>query len=450
MTGENDFQNNGVWRSLDRRVVCSQNQIRADSNSLSQSLQTNSTHTTFNRIRSYINKMKFPSFTAIAALAMLSPSASAQSTLEEKWEIGENPTFTYESLDFSLTFPITDFITAGQAKYTMYTSGCQEDGTELPADSGLIGKPLIDTTNNVSAETVTLDQSATIEISVDPTTVTGNSELYSEDTTIGAVTAQIIFCVRFGLYTPGMEEEVNFLETVITLDVDLSDGFQIGSIDVEPKDKLVRTAAQAYEVEGYVCTDEEVPADPALIRNQGAQIRVCVRPDQEARDDGIYMRRIDSFTWARNDGANPITQAAVENGLPASNTLTDLYCVAGELVCNFVSILFASFYATPGEVTGAGVASMQFGGDNTYINLEDGLGGRQYNADDSLLTEFFKRRNLRALQEEEGEAAAAAEFDLSFDVDQGSVVFSDTNSGASSVCTMATSLIAVVGAFAIL
>ncbi|KAL3907520.1 MAG: hypothetical protein SGARI_003500, partial [Bacillariaceae sp.] len=184
-------------------------------------------------------------------------------------------------------------------------------------------------------------------MSVDPTTISGNSDLYSEDTTIGAVTAQVVFCVRFGLFTPGDNMEVNFLETVITLDIDLSDGFQIGSIDVEPRDKLVRTAAQAYEVEGYVCTDEEVPADPALIRNQGAQIRVCVRPDLEAREDGIYMRRIDSFTWARNDGANPITQVAVENALPASNTLTDLFCAPGELVCNFVSILFASFYATP-------------------------------------------------------------------------------------------------------
>ena len=388
--------------------------------------------------------MKFLS-TAILALSALA-STNAQSTLEEKWAIGDNPTFTYDSLDFSLTFPITDFIVQGQAQYELYTSGCKEEGTVLGAGSGITGDPLIDTANTVSESTVTMDEAATINMSVDPTTISGNADLYSEDTTIGAVTAQVVFCVRFGLYAG--PEEVNFLETVITLDIDLSDGFQIGSIDVEPRDKLVRTAAQAYEVEGYVCTDEELPADPALIRNQGAQIRVCVRPDQEARDDGIYMRRIESFTWSRNDGANPITQVAVEDALPASNTLTDLFCAPGELVCNFVSILFASFYATPGEVTGAGVASMQFGGDNTYIDLNDGLGGRQYNADNSLVTEFFKRRNLRSLQEE-GEEAAAAEFDLSFDVDQGTLpTFADSNSGASSVGTMAMALIvAAAGTF---
>jgi hypothetical protein len=32
-----------------------------------------------------------------------------------------------------------------------------------------------------------------------------------------------------------------------------------------------------------------------------------------------------------------------------------------------VSILFASFYATPGAVIGNGIASMQCGGDDTYI-----------------------------------------------------------------------------------
>ncbi|KAL3922187.1 MAG: hypothetical protein SGILL_002337, partial [Bacillariaceae sp.] len=138
-------------------------------------------------------------------------------------------------------------------------------------------------------------------------------------------------------------------------------------------------------------------------------------------------------------------------GLPAANTLTDLYCEPGELVCNFVSILFASFYATPGEVTGAGIASMQFGGDNTYIDLA--VDEYQYNADGNRLsgTEFFKRRNLRKLQDDGEDAAATAEFDLSFDVDQGSgPVFSDTNSGASSFGTMAMSLVAAAGAFAMM
>ena len=387
--------------------------------------------------------MKLSTYFGFAALAAVAPFATAESTLEEKWAIGEEPTFTYESLDFTLTFLITDFIIPGQAKYTMYTQECQEGGTELAASgSGLTGTALEDTTNTNRETTVTLDQQVTIMISVDPTAITSNTDIYTESDQPGDVTAQVVFCVRFGLYTDGFAEEVNFLETVITLDVDLSDGFEIASIAVEPKDKLVRTAAQAYQVEGYVCTDQETQGDLTAIRNQGAQIRVCVRPDEEARNDGIYMRRIDSFEW-RRDSPAPITQAAVESGQAASNTLTDLFCEPGELVCNFVSILFASFYATPGAVTGSGVASMQFGGDNTYIDLADGL---QYKADGTQVTEFFKmRRNLRQLQDDE-EVAATSEFDLSFDVDQGTSTFADTNSAASSIGTMAMSLVAIAGA----
>jgi hypothetical protein len=391
--------------------------------------------------------MKFIN-TFAALLALAAPLISAQSTLEEKWQIGDDPTFAYDSLDFSLTFAITDFILAGQAQYSLYTAGCKEDGVALNANEGLIDNGLIDTTNpSRNSGTVSLNQGATVQISVDSTAIATNSNLYSESDVVGDVSAQIQFCVRFGLFTDGgnTEVEVNFLETVITLDVDLSDGFEIASISVAPKDKLIRTAAQAYQVEGYICTEEEIEGDLTSIRNQGAEIRVCVRPDADARADGIYMRAIDSFTWKR-DAPVEITQAAVENRAEASNTLTALYCAPGELVCHFVSILFASFYATPGAVAGSGIASMQFGGDDTYI----GADGYQYDSGNNKLTAFTKaRRNLRQLQEEE--TAASAEFDLSFDVDQGDLTFSDSTSGASStVGTLAMSMVAAAGAIAML
>ena len=148
-------------------------------------------------------------------------------------------------------------------------------------------------------------------------------------------------------------------------------------------------------------------------------------------------------TWARSS-PTLITQVAVENRLEATNTLTSLYCVAGELVCHFVSILFASFYATPGAVVGSGIASMQFGGDDTYIG-GDGL--QYFNGGTTEITDYTKRRSLRKLQDEE--TAATSEFDLSFDVDQGQSTFSDSNSGASAV-GMAMSMVAAAGAFAML
>merc|ERR1712137_386520 len=77
---------------------------------------------------------------------------------------------------------------------------------------------------------------------------------YTESVINNQQTAEIRFCVRFSLWTPGAAMEVNFLETLITLTVDLTDGFEIGAITVDPKDRVVRTANQAYEVIGYECS----------------------------------------------------------------------------------------------------------------------------------------------------------------------------------------------------
>ena len=126
-----------------------------------------------------------------------------------------------------------------------------------------------------------------------------------------------------------------------------------------------------------------------MTRNQGAIIRVCVRPTQEGRDDGIYMREIQSFAFSRTyeDGKTPaVNQVAIENSAAANNGLTDLFCERGWEVCAFETILFANFYRDSGSVAGSGIASMQFGGSG---------------------------RRLRALQANDQEAAIA-EFEIEF------------------------------------
>jgi hypothetical protein len=208
-----------------------------------------------------------------------------------------------------------------------------------------------------------------------------------------------------GVMTP---VEVNFLETLLTLFVDLTDGFQIGAIGVAPKDRLVRTANQAYEVNGYECSatsfDRLTDAERTRPRNQGEIIHVCVTPEEEAQTDGIFMRSIDDFAWTR--GAD-IRQAAIESNREAGNLLTTYSHTdcEGSLVCKFSTILFAQFYATPGQVNGEGVASMQFGNDKTGNT----------------------RRQLRADRSLQQEGAGAAEFELVFDVNQAAA---RTQSGA--------------------
>merc|ERR1712194_821165 len=139
-------------------------------------------------------------------------------------------------------------------------------------------------------------------------------------------------------------------------------------------------------------------------------------------------RSVDSFEWTRQ----ATTQAAVESGVAAGNLLTtfdETACTSGDY-CQFSSILFAAFYATEGQVSGNGVASMQFG---TARRLSSGGSG-----------------GLRALQEQE--AAATSEFDLSVSLaaaDDGPSTF-QTAAGASMGTMLGAFLALVVGVVALL
>ena len=340
-------------------------------------------------------------------------------TLAEKWNLTD-PTFAYDSNTFSLTFAVTDFINSGMANYSLWTApDCQSDGgTSLDTSDIWSTTPSLVENANLAAANVfgtggtQLDsgvfngREATINAAFDPQTIS-QSDIYTEQVIDNQVVAEIRFCIRFGLWTTTdmvtTPVEVNFLETLVTLTVDLTDGFEIGAIEVEPKDRLVRTANQAYEVRGYECTadsfDPLSEAQRLLPRNQGEIIHVCVTPEDEARTDGIFMRSVDDFAFTRG---LDIRQSAIEGNREAGNLLTtyDFAACEGTLVCRFSTILFAQFYATPGTVTGEGVASMQFG------DLKTGETRRQLRAE-------REERDLQA-----ADAAGAAEFDLNFEVAQ--------------------------------
>merc|ERR1712188_133728 len=184
--------------------------------------------------------------------------------------------------------------------------------------------------------------------------------------------ATIVFCVRYSLDATG-DLEVNFLENVITMNIDLSAGFTVSSFEVAPKDKIESTATQTYNVDAKLCVgsganSDDIKADPpaGTVYNQGSLITVCVYPDADAAADGIVMNNIDSYTWKRQDpdvgGVTPpeIYQNAIGAGTADGNGLTTFSACNGQDVCVFDSILFAPFYQTQGAVSGDGIATLQF------------------------------------------------------------------------------------------
>jgi hypothetical protein len=84
---------------------------------------------------------------------------------------------------------------------------------------------------------------------------------------------------------------------------------------------------------------------------------VCIRPTEEARNQGAYLRQIEEFTFQRDN----YTQQAIVGGAPADE-LTILSCFSGATVCAFETLLNSDFFQDGlGVVFGTGTAYLQLG-----------------------------------------------------------------------------------------
>merc|ERR1719476_292725 len=146
-----------------------------------------------------------------------------------------------------------------------------------------------------------------------------NAALEWEDDDVGKGVMKM--CVRTGLgYVTGASfQEVNFIESLITIRYDLTAGFSVDAFSVEPKERLETTAVKdTYALEAYLCdpavtsavTDpvRTIPDEITLYNvaggtdafNQGALITVCVIPDGPTYSDGIRLDGLIDFTWTRD------------------------------------------------------------------------------------------------------------------------------------------------------
>jgi choice-of-anchor A domain-containing protein len=201
-------------------------------------------------------------------------------------------------------------------------------------------------------------------------------EYTSDDVGMGVMK----MCVRSSLgYTSGSFQEVNFIESLITIKYDLTAGFCVASFAVEPKERLETTAAKdTYALEAWLCDPLDTEDLTAPVRtlpkrittydavggtdafNQGALITVCVAPDEDTYSDGIRLAGLTTFDWFRDTPF--VSQEAIVGGSASSNFLTSYdsaECDVDEF-CHFSSILFADFYISPGEVYGSGRADLTF------------------------------------------------------------------------------------------
>lgn len=346
---------------------------------------------------------------------------STGTALKARWEMAE-PTINYDGTTDVFTF------TFGTASADNYDAGlttsywderCKDTADGVNRE---IGYPLIrdpDPTITVSPvlKMVTSGASTkpTLEFKISTTdfvettndiTYAANPVYKIDSPTTG--NAETVFCIRNGLgYTaaPGTTttftnsasyQEVNYIETLVIIQYDLSSGFDVAAFQVEPKDREGVTEAENYSdaLEAYLCVGPQTPgydeSSDAVVTtyngddftiptpltayakggaskfNQGALINICVRVKDQYATQGLRIDVITDFDFLRGDIQSVVGQAIVQEAIvanaPSPNFLTSFTqsnCY-NNVYCDFASVLFAQFYATAGTVEGSGSGTLRF------------------------------------------------------------------------------------------
>lgn len=276
-----------------------------------------------------------------------------ENILALRWKIALGGV-SYEGLTFDLHYNVSDYIEKRLVAYSIYDGpGCSASAnfiTQLSYFKAWVTEDATPVGGGLGVREITLSTQ------INATSIT-QSRVYTESNS----EAQINFCVRLSLYntdtTDPMATEINYYETAISLVVDLQDEFAIQSQVVEPKDKGVETASDAFFLEAFVCTEKGLPHSVSEPFRQGEPVMVCVQPTAQAVEIGFRMRSIERFTFWQGY----VSQEAIVAGKVAVNGLTDLRCDPGVVRCIFETLLTAAFFQGPSTVEGSGFASLQMG-----------------------------------------------------------------------------------------
>jgi len=311
---------------------------------------------------------------SIASLIVLCDQVQGQgSTLLQQFAIG-GPDYTYDNLQFTMNFEVSDFMQDNMIGYSLYDGkNCKDGGdNDITENDGYLLSRI--RTDNTPIGDGSGIRSIRIQSEIVGTKIV-NSGIYTanDDENTGVIE----FCLRFGNYNADKDGpqafEVNYVEVPITLTINFNSSFSVQAA-VQPIDLVLSSVSQGVAVDAYIC-DRDDNLVPIMTTGQGQTIRVCVSPTAENIALGALMRQLEQFTFNR-DLPIPRQQAAIEpgtGGAPA-DPFTLVSCRSGSMVCAFETLLQADFFTGPGIVRGQGQAFLQIGTDETVAarKLEGG------------------------------------------------------------------------------
>ena len=271
----------------------------------------------------------------------------------ERYQVGES-TIDFQGTKVTFKYPLSDLVPDNSVVITTYSDlDCTKD---ISDNNYLV--PVITYDDNPDP-TGEKNREVTVTYTIDPVEIK-DEEVWNDN---NAGTVFLTFCTAINLYTGDISDPSSGpytrLDTGVNLQVDFQDGLA-EELPVGPTDIRKENAQEIYLVDGFICdeSNELLVMEQPMV--QGNKIRICVKPTNRALNSGVYMRRVDSFTFyrIREDGTQ-ISQVAVRDGKSANDELTELTCPRGSTVCWFETLLKADFYYKEGMILGYGEAWLQ-------------------------------------------------------------------------------------------
>ena len=292
------------------------------------------------------------------------------------------PTFTQQQISVELLYPISNFIPYENLRYRVYDNeqcGKVGDGGENAGDVTFedflqiaISPDVVNNNNNTTdggGEQQQQQQQPMgdgdafrdfkVSLAFDPEAVRSSSVFQEVNpTTLGST---VSFCVKVSaMSAEGINPAAVPLferETFITLELlqtgEFSDEYIVSTDDTA----VAVTEGKDYYLTAYFCDDEnnEIAADDIQPIFSGMPVRLCVSPDDVAKQANVFMRLIETFAWTRES----IFQSAIDYKQVPANKFTTVDCEPGMLVCSITTYLKPQFFYRNGNVTGSGVGWLQ-------------------------------------------------------------------------------------------
>ena len=117
-----------------------------------------------------------------------------------------------------------------------------------------------------------------------------------------------------------------------------------------------------YGVDAYECDGDGYELKKSQEKKMASVYRICFEPNPVAKDAGVAIKNIDSWTWetTRKDGDEPVQMAVIDG--KAVGGLSIFTCLEDEGgKCILDTFLGVDFYDNPFGVEGYGEASMTAG-----------------------------------------------------------------------------------------